>query len=298
MGKKHLSLIIVPHNKSGYRTISFSKRMIKSIKISLISLLVISLGITADYVRIRVKGNHYKDLAAENIQQREALVQYEATIGNLQRRVEAFDDYVKKLNLMAGIKSPDVLKEVGIGPVDKPDDGQQTLPIQLPQAGPASLKNLQQKTQDIQKNLDTLVGFFQGQENRLASTPTIYPAVGLLTSAFGWRIDPFTRRQAFHYGLDIASAMGNPVVSTADGVVILVSTDKLLGRYVQVNHGLGITTVYGHMSAFKCRVGQRVKRGDVLGDVGQTGKALGPHVHYEVRGNGTAVNPYYYLLEE
>jgi murein DD-endopeptidase MepM/ murein hydrolase activator NlpD len=297
MGQKHLSLIIVPHNKSGYRTLSFSKRVIKSVKIGLIALLLMVLGVTADYVRIRVKGSHLKDLAAENAQQKEALVQYETTVGDLQKKVKAFDDYVKKLNLMAGIKSPDVLREVGIGPVEMPDGGQ-TLPSQLPQVGPGSLKGLQQKTEDIQKNLDTLVGFFQGQENRLASTPTIYPTVGLMTSAFGWRADPFTRRQAFHYGLDIAAALGNPVVATADGVVIVVNTDKLLGRYVQVNHGLGITTVYGHMSAFKCRVGQRVKRGDVLGDVGQTGKALGPHVHYEVRVNGTAVNPYYYLLEE
>jgi murein DD-endopeptidase MepM/ murein hydrolase activator NlpD len=298
MGKKHLSLIIVPHTKSGYRTISFSKRMIKAIKISLITMAVVVLGVTADYVRIQVKGSQYKDLASENAKQKEALVQYQSTIGTLEKRIQAFDDYVKKLNLMAGIKSPEVLKEVGIGGGGYAPESEQSLPGQLPQIGPGSLKNIQQKTEDIQKNLDTLVVFFQGQENRLASTPTIYPTVGLLTSAFGWRSDPFTRRQAFHYGLDIAAAQGNPVVSTADGVVIVVNTDKLLGRYVQVNHGLGITTVYGHMSAFKCRIGQRVKRGDILGDVGQTGKALGPHVHYEVRVNGTAVNPYYYLLEE
>ncbi|MDD8026148.1 MAG: M23 family metallopeptidase [Acidobacteriota bacterium] len=298
MGKKHLSLIIVPHDKSGYRTLSFTKRMIKAIKIGLITIVVLGLGVTADYVRIRVKGHEYNNLAAENAKQKEILVQYESAMGVLEKRVQAFDDYVKKLNLMAGIKSPDVLKEVGQGGRSYTPEAEQTIPGQLPQIGSGNLKNIQQKTEDIQKNLDTLVGFFQTQENRLASTPSIYPTVGIMTSDFGWRQDPFTRRQAFHYGLDIASAEGNPIVATADGVVISVNSDSLLGRNVQVNHGLGITTVYGHMSAFKCRIGQRVSRGDVLGEVGHTGKSLGPHVHYEVRVNGTAVNPFYYLLEE
>ncbi|MCX6560100.1 MAG: M23 family metallopeptidase [Candidatus Aminicenantes bacterium] len=298
MGKKHLSLIIVPHTKSGFRTLSFSKRTINAVKWIAILVVVIGLGVTADYIRIQVKGREYKNLAAENAKQRETLANYESTLGTLQKRILAFDDYVKKLNLMAGIKSPDVLKEVGIGGGGYTPDSGQTIPGLPPAIGSGNLKNIQQKTEDIQKNLDSLVGFFQNQENRLASTPTIYPTVGLLTSQFGWRPDPFTRKQTFHYGIDIASALGNPIVATADGVVIAINSDKLFGLSVQINHGLGYTTIYGHMSAFKCRIGQRVKRGDVIGEVGQTGKALGPHVHYEIRLNGTSVNPYLFILEE
>jgi murein DD-endopeptidase MepM/ murein hydrolase activator NlpD len=298
MGKKHLSLIIVPHDKSGYKTLSFSKRTVRVVRNSLIIGLLLVLGVTADYVRIQLKRHEYKNLAAENAKQKEALVQFETSLGTLQAQIKGYSDYVTKLNLMAGIKSFDVLKEVGQGGRSYTPAEGQTIPGLPPAQGPGSLKGIQQKAEDIKNNLDTLVSYFQNQENRLASTPSIYPTVGLLTSDFGWRPDPFTRKQTFHYGLDIAAAQGNPVVATADGVIIAINSDKLLGRSVQINHGLGLTTIYGHMSAFKCRIGQRVRRGDVIGEVGATGKALGPHVHYEVRLNGTSVNPYYYLLEE
>jgi murein DD-endopeptidase MepM/ murein hydrolase activator NlpD len=298
MGKKHLSLIIVPHDKSGYKTLSFSKRTVHIVRNSLIAVLVLGLGVTADYVRIQVKRHEYKNMAAENARQKEALARYEATLGTLEQQIKGYGDYVTKLNLMAGIKSFDVLKEVGQGGRSYTPAEGQGIPGLPPAQGPGSLKGIQQKAEDIKNNLDTLVGFFQNQENRLASTPSIYPTVGLLTSDFGWRQDPFTRKNTFHYGLDIASAYGNPVVATADGVVIAMNTDKLLGRSIQINHGLGLTTIYGHLSAFKCRIGQRVRRGDTIGDVGSTGKSTSPHVHYEVRLNGTSVNPYYYLLEE
>lgn len=298
MGKKHLSLIIVPHDKSGYRTLSFTKRTVRFIRNGLILALVLGLGITADYVRIRVKRSDYRSLAAENVKQKETLVQYESSLGTLQEQIKGYGDYVTKLNLLAGIKSFDVLKEVGQGGRSfTPGEGQSS-PGLPPMQGPASLKGIQQRAEDIRSNLDTLVNYFQNQENRLASTPSIFPTVGLMTSVFGWRADPFTKLNTFHYGVDIASSTGNPIVATADGVVIALNTDKLLGRSVQINHGLGITTIYGHMSAFKCRIGQRVKRGDVIGEVGSTGKSTWPHVHYEVRVNGTPVNPYYYLLEE
>jgi murein DD-endopeptidase MepM/ murein hydrolase activator NlpD len=99
--------------------------------------------------------------------------------------------------------------------------------------------------------------------------------------------------------LDIAAAMGNPIMATADGIVIAINTDKMLGRSVQISHGLGTVTIYGHMSKFVVtHVGQKVKRGEIIGEVGNSGKAIGPHVHYEIHINGTAVNPYLYILEE
>ncbi len=299
MGKKHLSLIIVPHDKSGYKTLSFSERFVRNAKWGAIALGVLLLGVVGDYVRIRVTGIRYVNLALENAQQKEQLSQYKASIGVLQKQIQDFDSYVKKLNLMAGIKSPDVLKEVGIGGPSYDPAGGQNLPNLPNNATQGNIKSLQEKAVNIQKNLDTLTDFFQSQDTRLSSTPTIYPTVGLLTSAFGWRADPFTGKRTFHYGLDIAAAMGNPIMATADGVIIAMNTDKMLGRSIQISHGLGIVTIYGHMSKFRAtRVGQKIKRGEIIGEVGNSGKALGPHVHYEIHVNGTAVNPYLYILEE
>ncbi len=150
----------------------------------------------------------------------------------------------------------------------------------------------------IDKNFNTLISFFEQRTKKLASTPTIWPATGWLTSAFGKRTDPFTRKIAFHNGLDIAASSGNPIRATADGFVSHVKREKLGGNVVIISHGGGYTTVYCHLSKFKVKTGQKVKRDDIIGLIGQTGKSLGPHLHYEVRVNGTPVNPYYHILEE
>jgi murein DD-endopeptidase MepM/ murein hydrolase activator NlpD len=298
MGKKHLSLIIVPHNKSGSRTLSFSERFIKSAKWGAIILGVLLVAVIGDYIRIRVNGISYKNLAVENAQQKELLGQYKNSIAALEKQIGDFDSYVKKLNLIAGIKSPDELKELGQGGGGLQAAGGQTLP-NLPNPSQGNIKNLQEKAADIQNNLSTLANFFQSQEARLSSTPTIAPTVGIMSSGWGWRTDSFTGKQTFHYGLDISAAMGNPIRATADGIVIAINTDKMLGRSIQISHGLGIVTIYGHMSKFVVtRIGQKVKRGEIIGEIGNSGKATGPHVHYEIHVNGTAVNPFSYILEE
>ena len=154
------------------------------------------------------------------------------------------------------------------------------------------------KAEVLEKNLSTLVNFFESQNARLACTPTIWPTLGWVTSGFGPRTDPFTGKPAFHYGLDIATNMGNPIYATADGTVIQVNTDKMSGKSILINHGNNVATGYLHLDTFLVREGQRIRRGDIIGLVGRTGKALGPHLHYEIRINGIPQNPYLYILEE
>ena len=103
--------------------------------------------------------------------------------------------------------------------------------------------------------------------------------------------------EEFHDGVDVAASQGSPIYATADGYVHKIATEKTGGNVIILNHGGGVTTVYCHLSKFNVKVGQKVKREDVIGFVGQTGKTIGPHVHYEVRLNGKAVNPYHYILE-
>ena len=112
----------------------------------------------------------------------------------------------------------------------------------------------------------------------------------------GNRADPFTGEKDFHPGLDISADKGDPVYSTADGKVVNASAAGNYGNLVIVDHGYGIETRYGHLSAFKVKVGQAVKRGDLLGLVGSTGRATSSHLHYEVRANGRILNPLQLLL--
>jgi len=133
------------------------------------------------------------------------------------------------------------------------------------------------------------------QLSSLGIAPTLWPVVGEITGHFGERLDPFSGEGAFHAGLDIASHYGDDVRATADGVISEVGRKAGYGRVVIVDHGFGVTTWYGHLSAFNTEIGMHVKAGDVIGYEGQSGRSTGPHLHYEVRIYNTPVNPWRYL---
>jgi murein DD-endopeptidase MepM/ murein hydrolase activator NlpD len=126
-------------------------------------------------------------------------------------------------------------------------------------------------------------------------TPSIWPVLGHITDTFGQRMDPFSGEGAFHTGVDIATDYGEPVHVAGDGVVTIADNHAGYGRLVVVDHGFGVTTWYAHLSAFAAVVGSRVKRGQIIGYTGISGRSTGPHVHYEVRLNNAPVNPWRYL---
>jgi len=136
------------------------------------------------------------------------------------------------------------------------------------------------------------------QREALANaTPSIWPAHGWLTGTFGGRSDPFSGEPAFHQGLDISTEKGQPVFATADGVVESASYTGDYGNLIVINHGFGLATKYGHMSSFVAKPGTPVKRGDVIGYVGSTGRSTGTHVHYEILANGKLINPLQILTQ-
>ncbi|HWX56375.1 MAG TPA: M23 family metallopeptidase [Verrucomicrobiae bacterium] len=130
---------------------------------------------------------------------------------------------------------------------------------------------------------------------RLASAPTLWPVEGRVTSSFGERSDPFNGEGAFHRGIDIATPLGSRIIAPASGVVRFADQMNGYGRALVIDHGNGITTLYGHMSGFLVTEGQTVNRGEAIGFVGQSGRATGPHLHYEVRIYETPVNPQRFL---
>ncbi|OGD17612.1 MAG: hypothetical protein A2V76_10820 [Candidatus Aminicenantes bacterium RBG_16_63_14] len=307
MAKNHLSVIIVPHTKTSTKTLCFSRRALKFLAVGGAVLGLALAAALVDYVRMSVIRGKYKALRAETAQQKTTIANYEKSIGELQATISHFESYTKKLNVMAGLKSPDVLTApagIGGGEPGKDEPESEIDPAQAPApSGPqvitqGSIHNLSRKAQSIESNLNSLLNFFESDSLRLASTPSIVPTVGWLSSVYGHRNDPFTGEWTMHFGIDISTNTGNPIMATADGIVIKVQTDKYLGKNVTISHGNGFTTVYGHMSNFAVKAGQRVKRRDIIGYIGQTGKAAGPHVHYEVWRDGKRVDPRTYLLEE
>ena len=154
----------------------------------------------------------------------------------------------------------------------------------------------QAKIQSI--SFQELDDFFKNQKSFLSSTPSIWPTRGWVTSSFGFRKSPFTGLREKHEGWDIAARSGAPVRATADGVVVVEGREYGYGNLVEVDHGYGIVTRYGHNSKHLVKVGDRVKRGQVVSLVGNTGRSTGPHLHYEILLNGVPVSPKNYILEE
>jgi murein DD-endopeptidase MepM/ murein hydrolase activator NlpD len=136
---------------------------------------------------------------------------------------------------------------------------------------------------------------YSGDWTQLADAPSLWPVEGRIASSFGQREDPFNGEGAFHSGIDIDAPYGTAVRATADGDVLNVGMVSGYGKEVVLDHGHDLHTIYGHLSAFAVLPGQHVSRGQVIGYVGQSGRATGPHLHYEVRVHSVAVNPYKYL---
>jgi murein DD-endopeptidase MepM/ murein hydrolase activator NlpD len=151
------------------------------------------------------------------------------------------------------------------------------------------------------KSFDEIVELAADKKEFLASIPAIQPVANedlkRMASGYGWRTDPFTKTRKFHHGMDFSAETGTPIYATGDGKVIRAdSKSSGFGRHIRIDHGYGYITIYAHLNEYNVRVGQKVKRGDLIGFVGNTGRSRGPHLHYEVHLNGERLNPvnFYY----
>ncbi len=293
---KYISVFVIPHQRGRQRTLSISRRGFKIIRVAIPVLLVILTAFIVDYVLMSGRRSDFKKLQASHAEQAQVLADYRSAIGELESTIQAFDAYRTKLNIMAGFKSEEKLAgEPGVG---GPGDGQLTVEPNIDQ-GLSRLQDLRSQTQGIGDNMISLSRYFEDQNAVLAQTPSIMPTKGFMSSGFKYRNDPFTGQWIFHPGLDIATQQGNPILATADGIVLAVKTEKRGGKTIKLSHPLtGWVTVYCHLSKFEVKSGQKVKRGDVIGLVGQTGRARAPHVHYEVRKDGKRYNPWNFILDQ
>jgi murein DD-endopeptidase MepM/ murein hydrolase activator NlpD len=203
---------------------------------------------------------------------------------------------------MASVKPKSLKNEIGLGGVSKDD---QFIDIEgLSPSGRRIATRLNRQFLDIEQRSSTqkrafgnLVNFFNEKKVLLLHIPSILPAKGWLTSGFGNRISPFTGRKEFHSGIDVVARRGAPVISPADGLVIKARRESGYGIVLEIRHMQGIVTRFAHLKKNLVRAGSRVKRGEIVSQVGSTGRSTGPHLHYEVLLNGVAVNPMLYIVD-
>jgi murein DD-endopeptidase MepM/ murein hydrolase activator NlpD len=165
-----------------------------------------------------------------------------------------------------------------------------------------SLNNLASRIGHQEKSYAEIGGFIKNKEELLACTPAIQPVSNAdlkrIASGFGYRIDPVYKTVKFHAGLDFTAPQGTPIYATANGVVKVAGNGTGYGNHVVINHGYGYETLYGHMYKIKVKAGEKIKRGEIIGWVGSTGKSTGPHCHYEVHKNGQHIDPVYFFYND
>jgi murein DD-endopeptidase MepM/ murein hydrolase activator NlpD len=288
MDKRYSTIIFVPHARAKFRKLKVSHRLLFSVLSVVTSSLCLSTFFSVQYFTSLSQTHELSKLRRENRELQTANESFSKSVEALRTQLHAVEDRTHKLAIVAGINSLEEGNSGGVGGLRPADLGENPYRDDL--------DKMSLRSRQINKDLSVLEQKFEAQSQMLSSTPSIAPVHGILTDGFGGRSDPFTGEQGTHNAVDISSAVGQPVRAPADGIVVKADWANGYGNVIYLSHGYGYSTRYGHLSSFAVKPGQRVKRGDVIGYVGSTGRSTGPHLHYEVRLNNNAVNPLEYIL--
>jgi murein DD-endopeptidase MepM/ murein hydrolase activator NlpD len=287
---KRFTILVIPEGSHRVRRFALKRSTLRWAAAVSACCLLLLLGLAGFALRASLDQHEFDRLRAEARLHQQEMGQLAARLEALRKELVVMAQNDAKVRVMAKLAKP---KADGLGGVGGPAVGEE----------PAdSLATLQRQIDDLRREVDLqrvsqeeLQGFLNDQRSLLGARPAGWPVKGWITSSFGVRRDPFDGRRRMHEGLDIATRTGTPVLATAAGIVREVGSDPGYGKLVVVDHGYGYTTLYAHNSQIKVKVGQRLKRGDLVALAGNTGRSSGPHVHYEVRFNGVPVNPHKYL---
>ncbi len=241
-------------------------------------------------------------LETQNEQMRRQIGELTGELDELRRQVAQNFDFQKKARILANLDElSDDITEVGVGGPDV------ALVRSVSALDPETRERIISARTDIEKllrqaRLQTdsyreILTALETETEKLRTTPSLRPVnVGFVSSWYGWRVDPITGRKSLHRGMDFSARLGTPVFATADGVVTFSGRWKTYGEVIEITHGQGFVTRYAHLQKRLVRKGQKVRRGDIIGRVGSTGRSTFSHLHYEVEKDGRRVNPARYVL--
>jgi murein DD-endopeptidase MepM/ murein hydrolase activator NlpD len=305
---KNISFLVFNNTGSLIKQVTFSKYFILG-GIAILLTILAGVGfIMCDYFKIQKSINEKvaldRKVAAqieEIFSQRKQIQNLGSKINLLKSEIDELNNFEKKIRIIANLENED--EQEGVFGIGGPMSEELETEIALEENHNELIRQMHQQVQHIElaalNQKETFESLFKSLENQIsvmASTPTSSPVKGLITSTFGFRKSPFTGLRDFHHGLDIGAKTGSPVKATADGKVTVASKQGSLGNLVIIDHGHGMLTRYGHLNKILINRGDIVKRGDIIGEVGNTGRSTGSHLHYEVHLNGVPVNPQKYIL--
>jgi murein DD-endopeptidase MepM/ murein hydrolase activator NlpD len=295
------TVIVVSDHSQGVRKFRLPRKWLKNAAYVGAGVALVALLTIGHYFALLGASSENAVLKEENAQLRSQILLVQEKVAHISAtldRVERFD--AKLRTAVTQLQDPE--RNLAIGPVGEAEEDA-TIPGPAPAAEsslsalPGKLSSLATEASRQEHSLRELQEYFDDQRSLLASTPSIWPTRGWVTSDFGTRIDPYTAERKMHQGMDIATPHGQVIYTPSDGTVVFLGTEGGYGKVLVVDHGYGVKTRYGHLSEVHVRLGDRVKRGDKVASVGNTGRSTGPHLHYEVRVNGIPENPRKFILE-
>lgn len=278
-------------------------------------LLAITIIMLLDYWYVMGQISENKELRTENRQLRQQVQVFESKIATIEETMERIKTFSTRLKVITNIEDRNKLIESlnenlpdansNINPSQyalTPVGGKAIAPEELRLAKSRTdwelrFSQMARQSSILEQQLHDQYELLSDQKAFLAATPTRKPAVGYFTSGFGVRRSPYGGREKMHEGLDIANYPGTPIRAPADGTVSFAGSKVGYGQTLIIDHGYGLETWYAHTRKILVRLGQRVQRGDNIAQLGNSGRSTGPHLHYEVRINGTPVDPLSYILE-
>jgi murein DD-endopeptidase MepM/ murein hydrolase activator NlpD len=276
---KRINAILIVPGSSQVKQFSFHKNLVYIAGGSVLTLL---LGCGIGVVNIITASTGFARqaaLQAENNKLKQENEIYQNSYSKLKGQVAYVNDMSKELAKQAKLEpGSDIDSQLGTG-------------------GPETVTALDKASSQLETRLRNISDTMHAEQLKLSTVPSGYPVSGYITDDFGTRRNPMGEGHEFHPGLDIVAEYGTPISATADGIIIHAGPQGGYGNLVAIYHSNGIVTRYGHMSKVSVEVGQKVKRGDTIGNLGSTGRSTGPHCHYEVRENDQSVNPMNYIAQ-
>lgn len=294
---KKVSIMVVGGSRDKLRQLKFSYGIILGVIFILVFLITSNAILTTTYVNTQMTINEAERLAMEN---KHLTKKFDELRGELTDISDRYDDLVEKEVVIRNIFNlPEIStdeRQLGIGGPDNIDTDKLSSALRMAHSTESDVDKLLRLADFETEKYGEVLGELEQKKDLLDHTPSIRPARGYNTRGFGMKHDPFTGYKRFHGGIDIANKYGTAIYGTADGVVQATGRMSDLGKYIVIDHGYGYKTKYGHLKEIKVKEGQRIRRGDLIGLMGNTGYSTGPHLHYEVLKHGQRVNPVSYIL--
>lgn len=300
MAKRGFTLLIIPRKDGPVHTFGIHGSLLKGLAAVLAVVVLSSLYFAYDYISVRRDAAELARLRAVTGNQEKQIVDLVGRLERYSNRMNELSEFDRKIRIAANIEgSRDKQVILGIGGAvpdermvpSRLDGDRQAILTQVVQG----VDRLEQEAAAREKSFVQILQFLNRQRSVVAATPSLWPVRGMVTSEFGYRSSPFGGGREYHEGIDVATQHGTPVRAPADGVVLEASMQSGYGNVVKLDHGRGLSTLYGHLSRIAVRKGTIVRRGEVIGYVGNTGRSTGSHLHYSVYFSGVAVNPRNYL---